>query len=283
MNTNSIFYDWSSEIYNDRNDLVFEGKNKSYGAYQIRREYGNSVILSFIVACTSILTLVCVPLVINYFVSRYGDLEVPTLDNSEQLSGDVIVLPEKILEVKPVKETPAIAKASTVQDIVPEVVNNLKSDDNEYRDNSKLEDKVGGKTTSDGTGELAIVGDKDGTKTDDELPVANDKKEEAVVFAEKMPSFIGGDEALIKYMHENIHYPSFERELGMSGTVYVYFIINKHGQVEDAKVVRGVKGAKGLDDEALRVIKGMPAWEPGSHGGKPVKVQFTYPVAFRLR
>ena len=108
-------------------------------------------------------------------------------------------------------------------------------------------------------------------------------EKEAVVFAENMPAFVGGDEALMKYMHDNVQYPSFERELGLSGTVYVYFVINKLGKVQDAKVIRGVKGAKGLDEEALRVINNMPDWLPGTHGGKPVKVQFTYPVAFRLR
>jgi TonB family protein len=84
-------------------------------------------------------------------------------------------------------------------------------------------------------------------------------------------------------MKENVNYPSLERDLGLSGTVYVYFIINKQGKVEDAKVIRGVRGAKGLDEEALRVIRNMPDWTPGSHGGKPVKVQFTYPVSFRLK
>lgn len=283
MNTHSIFYDWSSEIYNDRNNLVFEGKNKAYGAYQIRREYGNSVIVSFLLACTSILALVGVPLVIHYFISQFSEPVLPILDGPTQLSDEIFIIPEKAEVLKPVEPKQEIVQTSTVQDVVPVVVDNLKTDDNTYRDNSKLEDKSGGTTTADGTGTSSVIGDTHGQTGGDETILETDKKEEALFFAEKMPSFVGGDEALIQYMRDNVHYPSLERELGQSGTVYVYFIINKHGKVEDAKVIRGVKGAKGLDEEALRVIRAMPDWEPGTHGGKAVKVQFTYPVAFRLK
>ena len=98
-----------------------------------------------------------------------------------------------------------------------------------------------------------------------------------------MPSFIGGENALLEYMRRNVSYPATEKEFGISGTVYVSFIINKKGIVEDAKIARGVKGGRGLEDEALRVIKSMPPWEPAMQNNMPVKIQFTYPIHFVLK
>ncbi|MFN7295032.1 MAG: energy transducer TonB, partial [Bacteroidota bacterium] len=70
---------------------------------------------------------------------------------------------------------------------------------------------------------------------------------------------------------------------GISGTVYVYFVINKEGKVSNAEVRRGVKGGPGLDKEALRVIQNMPAWSIGKQNGRPASVQFTLPVKFVLK
>lgn len=103
------------------------------------------------------------------------------------------------------------------------------------------------------------------------------------LIADKMPEFIGGEEALFNFIRKNINYPIFEKSELISGTVYVTFVINKKGKVENAIIIRGVKGGKGLEIEALRVINKMPDWSPGLTNNKPVKVQFTFPIKFMLQ
>jgi len=102
------------------------------------------------------------------------------------------------------------------------------------------------------------------------------------ISVEQMPKFPGGDDAMFKYIGDNVVYPKSTQKAGISGIVYVYFIIDKNGNVTNAEVKRGVKGGEELNDEALRVIKGMPKWEPGYQNAKPASVQLTLPIKFML-
>jgi len=105
---------------------------------------------------------------------------------------------------------------------------------------------------------------------------------EAEIFTvvEEAPSFPGGDAARIRFLQENIKYPQIARESSIQGTVYVTFVVEKSGQVTDVRVLRGIGG--GCDEEAVRVIKAMPKWNPGKQRGKPVRVQFNMPIKFTL-
>lgn len=116
----------------------------------------------------------------------------------------------------------------------------------------------------------------------DENIVETDEDEEVMVFqvVEEMPEFPGGENAMRKFIADNVKYPESAKKEGISGKVYVSFVISKDGEVKDAKVVRGVNSA--LDEEALRVINSMPDWTPGKQRGKKVDVQFTLPINFAL-
>jgi len=100
------------------------------------------------------------------------------------------------------------------------------------------------------------------------------------VFVEYPPTFPGGDEARIKYLQENIHYPKEAKEAGIQGTVYVTFVVEKDGRITNVKVLRGV--GSGLDKEAVRVIKNMPKWKSGRQRGKAVRCQFNMPIRYLL-
>jgi TonB family protein len=97
---------------------------------------------------------------------------------------------------------------------------------------------------------------------------------------EDMPTYRGGDDARIKFLVSNIKYPEKARENGIQGTVYVSFVIDEVGTVTDVKVLRGI--GNGCDEEAMRVVRLMPRWNPGKQSGKPVKVQFNMPIKFTL-
>lgn len=108
------------------------------------------------------------------------------------------------------------------------------------------------------------------------------EEEEAEVFfiVENMPEFPGGDLELRKQIAQSVQYPEIAKENGIQGRVFVQFVVNQKGKVEQVKVVRGVDPS--LDKEAIRVIENLPDWKPGSQRGKPVKVSFTVPINFQL-
>src|SRR5690606_21531832 len=104
--------------------------------------------------------------------------------------------------------------------------------------------------------------------------------EKIYFMVDKMPVFPGEEEELRKFIASNIKYPVEAAKSGIQGRVFVMFIVNSEGNVEDAKVVRGVHPL--IDEEALRVINMLPKWTPGEHEGKNVSVQFTVPINFAL-
>ena len=97
---------------------------------------------------------------------------------------------------------------------------------------------------------------------------------------EKMPQFTGGESAMMKYVSENIKYPEKAKEDGIQGRVFISFVVEKDGSVSNVEVKRGIGG--GCDEEAARVIAGMPKWQPGMQKGKPVRVNYMMPVFFKL-
>jgi TonB family protein len=112
------------------------------------------------------------------------------------------------------------------------------------------------------------------------LDVATSKEDTVYQIVEQMPQYTGGEEAMMKYVAENIKYPQAAKDKNISGRVFVGFVIEKDGSVSNVKVVRGIGG--GCDEEAARVIKEMPKWKPGMQKGKPVRVNYMMPIFFKL-
>ncbi|PKQ60435.1 hypothetical protein BZG02_19425 [Labilibaculum filiforme] len=119
----------------------------------------------------------------------------------------------------------------------------------------------------------------DTTKEEEERKASSDSKGEQIfVKVEKMPQYPGGSEALLAYIEESTVYPSVAFVNGIKGRVFVTFVVNKEGDVDQARVVRGVETT--LDAEALRVVKSLPKWTPGYEKGKAVSVSYTVPINF---
>jgi len=135
------------------------------------------------------------------------------------------------------------------------------------------------------TQEIEINTEDDKTEVVIQAPVEikEEEEEDNVVFVivENKPEFPGGDQALMKYIAENIKYPVIAQENGIQGRVICQFVVNKDGSIVDINVVRSVDPS--LDKEAIRVIKSMPKWKPGKQRGKAVRVKFTLPIVFRLQ
>ena len=137
------------------------------------------------------------------------------------------------------------------------------------------------------TNELGIVdaGD-DANKKQEEVVITDVGTEEAVeeeeifVFVEEFPSFPGGEEALYKYLSDNLQYPDMARDNNITGKVVIRFVVEKDGSITKASIAREIGG--GCGKEALRVVNSMPKWKPGKQSGKAVRTEFTLPVDFQL-
>lgn len=111
----------------------------------------------------------------------------------------------------------------------------------------------------------------------------NDTLGEIFTIVEKMPVFPGGDQARAKFIVQNLQFPQKYKGSGISGTVYVTFVVSKTGKVANAKVLRGVIEAPEYDEEAVRVVSVMPNWVPGEQNGNQVSVQYNMPIKFTSR
>ena len=124
------------------------------------------------------------------------------------------------------------------------------------------------------------------TKNVDIVQVKVEEEEEVAeepifTVVESEPEFPGGMEALYKYLAQNIKYPQLARENGITGKVYVTFVVEKDGSIANPRILRDIGGGCGA--EAIRVVKAMPKWSPGKQRGKAVRVQFNLPVNFNLK
>lgn len=112
-----------------------------------------------------------------------------------------------------------------------------------------------------------------------EAPV-EEKAEEIFDVVETMPTPPGGMEGWNKYLSSNLKYPTQARRMGIEGTVYVVFVVNTDGSIQDVEILRGIGG--GCDEEAMRVVQNAPNWEPGKQRGRPVRVKMRLPIRFKL-
>jgi TonB family protein len=127
-----------------------------------------------------------------------------------------------------------------------------------------------------------IVVDENGNPSDEITYVwyTGDKEEEPLRFVEEMPEPVGGMDAFYKFLQENLKYPADLKEKGISGQVYIEFVIEKDGSIDHVKVVKGAH--PDLDAEAMRVVKMLPKWKPGKQNGKPVRCFYNIPIRFTI-
>jgi len=267
-------YSWSNVLSRTRNDLVFEGRNKDYGAYQLRKEDPRNMMWAILLT----IGIVTPALLSARWLSK-GTSSIPKVEEAptDWTVVDVDITPK---DEKPVEEETAKPGKSIEQetspsnDLPPEVVDeNVSTEPVDV-----LTEPVG--TPSTGKGPIVLGG---GGGTDPEggsEPVEPTTK--IFDFVSVMPQFVGGDEAKLIYVQRTARYPYRAKEVGVEGTIYVQFVVDENGYVQDAKVIRSVLGGADLEKEALRVVNNMPQWIPGSSNGHPVRVRQVIPVKFIL-
>lgn len=263
------------------NDLVFEGRNKAYGAYVLRRLYNKHVTRALLIAIAVFALLVSFPLIARIF------RDDTVIDDDKMLKENVLMDAPPLDQTKPPPPPPPPEappppppKLSTIK-FTPPVV---KKDEEvpkqeEIPDQKELEDKVVAAKTVEGN--TTDPNDLKGLEGEGNKVVEEVVEQKVYQYVEQMPVFPGGQEALLQYIAKNIKYPPLALRNQVEGKVFIAFVVGPEGQVTDVKVQKGI-GA-GCDEEASRVIKNLPKFAPGKQNGRAVSVSYTVPVTFAIR
>ncbi|MDD6211009.1 MAG: energy transducer TonB [Bacteroidales bacterium] len=261
-------------------DLVFEGKNKAYGAYELRQSSPKRHFWAFIIVAACTLLAYLIPYFIRLVTpekDREMMVEVTTLSDIK------MDMPEQKEEPKALQlEPPPPPLKSTIKFTPPVIKADEKvRDQDEMKSQAELTESKVSISVADVKGTDEVNG-KDIAELRENQQIANEAAEEKIFeVAEQAPSFPGGQEALLKWIQKELRYPAAAAESGVQGRVIIQFVVGKSGDIRDVKVARSVD--PDLDREALRVVKGMPKWIPGMQSGEAVSVRFTLPVYFKLQ
>ena len=262
-------------------DLVFEGRNQTYGAYRLRKSTGKRNVWSLLIvliAAVVIFSVIAIKNVIqaNQRVAVTTAVELSSIETEKK--------EPKVEKKAPVKiEQPKVEKVKSSIKFTAPVIKK----DEEVKPEEEMKTQEDLQKTKTTIGAFNVVGnDEVGgevLKAQEEIAQPEPpKEEETKIFdvVEEQPSFPGGMGALMQWLNDNINYPAIAAENGIEGRVIVQFVVSKTGAISDVRVARGVDPS--LDKEAVRVVSKMPNWTPGKQNGTNVNVRFTLPVQFRL-
>lgn len=270
-------------------EMVFAGKNKEYGAYQLRKGTSGRNI-------KALLILVIAAALVGGFLAwkvieqkqaeeQQAYMEAMELAKLQQQAKKEEKKKEPVKpKIEPKKEIPV---ARETQKFTAPVIkkDELVKEENQVKQMDKLDEKVAvGTENKEGTKDrLAEAVRSDIVTTAPPPPPAPKPEVSNKVFdvVEEMPHFPGGPAALQAFLSSNTKYPVVAQENGVQGRVIVSFVVERDGSITDVKVVRSVDPS--LDREATRVVKSMPRWSPGKQNGSAVRVKYTVPVVFRLQ
>lgn len=271
-------------ISRDWTEMVFEGRNKEYGAYRLRKNAGKRNLYSLITIFIAALAIWGGISLVKFVESRTKSVAQTSVAELSTLNQ-----PKKKAEVKQQKKV----KLEQPEKVVERVKSSVKftapviKKDNEVKPEDELKTQDELMNTKTAIGALDVKGNDDANgevlKIKEAVAQPEPKPEVEKVFdvVEQMPSFPGGPSALMEWLSNNVKYPVVAQENGVQGRVVVSFVVERDGSITDVKVVRGVDPS--LDKEASRVVRAMPRWIPGKQNGSAVRVKYNVPVAFRLQ
>jgi protein TonB len=260
------FFDWSEAANPERNEIVFENRHKDYGAYDIRKKYFYHVALALLVAFISAALAAGIPVLVSYFSKVILEKEIKLTEGIKLEEPPPIDKtappPPPVIPPPPVQQTIKFTPPKVVKD---EVIEEPPPTQEEVKDIQV--------STITQEGDVEII----------DLPpdpIVDPDEGKIFTVVEEMPTFPGGEGKLFELL-SRIEYPIIARENGISGYVSLTFIVDKDGKVKDAAVLRGIGG--GCDEEALRIVRALPDWNPGRQNGRAVPVRTNVRINFQLQ
>lgn len=269
-------------------ELIFEGRNKEYGAYKLRQTTPRRNFISIIT-----IAVFAAILILGFWLkTRYDEYQLAHSKNDSVTEISALNQPKK-------KEAKVERKVEVEEkkEVVKEVKSSIKftapviRKDNLVRPEEEMKTQAEIMNNNTAIGALDVKGNSNNgevlkvTQRVADEPVkpepAPEVENKVFDVVEVMPSFPGGQSALMQYLNSNIKYPVVAQENGVQGRVVVSFVVEKDGSITDVRVVRSVDPS--LDREATRVVKSMPHWIPGKQNGSAVRVKYNVPVSFKLQ
>ena len=261
-------------------DLVFEGRNQNYGAYQLRKETSKRNIWS-IIFVVFLAILLYLGLTLENMVEAHRTVEntqIVEVTNLREKKKEVKVERKEEIKLEPERIVEKVK--SSIKFTAPVIKKDQLVNEEEVIKLDEIENsnKAIGAFTVEGNDEVG--GEVLKVKEEIAQPEPPKHEEDNKVFevVEQMPSFPGGYAALMQWLGSNMKYPTIAAENNVQGRVIVQFVVEKDGSITDVHVAKSVDPS--LDKEASRVVKAMPKWIPGKQNSSPVRVRFTVPVTF---
>lgn len=256
---------------------VFQGRNKSYGAYELRKNSGKRTLVAFVIGAIVFTFLVFIP-VISKFISDSMPEEDTTLDEKVVLVN--IAEPPPPIE-EPIVVEPIVQKQTQtnvdIQKFVPPVIVEKRNVQEEVADVTEIK-KSGSETIKAKEGGEVVL---DGTQSEikNDVEVVEENPNQIYTSVQVLPEFPGGMAGFAKYVQKNYRVPEVDSDI--SGNVFVNFVVEKDGSLTDIKVVRDL--GYGTGKEAIRMLKGAPKWKPGIQNGKAVRVSYNLPIRLVIK
>ena len=260
-------------------ELIFKDRNKSYGAYKMRRDLGKRQAAALIIVTVVALVGFTLPRLIRMAMPAQKEemVEVTRLSTLEEPE----IKEETMKKVEPIAPPPPALK-STIKFTAPVIRKDEEvNEDDELKSQDELTQTKVQISIADVKGNDELNG-KDIADLQEVITQTPEvQKEEPYDMVEQMPQFPGGPAELLKYIAKNLKYPIIAQENGIQGKVILRFVVNAKGYVEDIKVLRSLDPY--CDKEAVRVVKSLPQWIPGKQNGRNVPVYYTCPIVFKLQ
>lgn len=268
-------------------EMVFADKNKEYGAYQLRKGTSARNIRSIVIL------LIAALLIGGFLVYKVQQQKAEEERMAYMQAMELKALQEKAKEKK--KDEPKVQPKVEPKKEIPEVrqtqkftapvikKDNLVKEENQVKQMEDLDKKAAiGNVDQEGSQSRVVEAVRNDIAVNTPPPAPKEEVAHKVFdVVEEMPSFPGGNGALMSFLSSNVKYPVVAQENGVQGRVQIGFVVEPDGSISGVKVVRSVDPS--LDKEAMRVVRSMPRWNPGKQNGQPVRVRYTVPVLFRLQ
>jgi len=247
-------------------DIVFENRNKEYGAYTLRKKYSRNVIIAMAIGIVVISTAIIAP----YLNAKAAENKTKREERQVEIKMENLDQPAETVAPPPPPPPPPADVVQQARYVPPVVVDSVKPEDNVQLM----------------TADQAVVEIQNEEVIEEVQVIAEEVQEdeaeaEPFVVVEEMPMFPGGETELLTWIANNTQYPEVAKENNIQGKVIVRFCVTSKGTVDRVSILKGVDPE--LDKEAIRVVQTLPAFKPGKQGGKPVPVWYMVPINFTLK
>jgi protein TonB len=247
-------------------DIVFEIRNKEYGAYRLRKKYSRNVFIATLLGIIIIATAIITP----YLNAKALESRAKREERQVEIKMENLDQPTDLVAPPPAPPPPPQETVQQAKYVPPVVV-----------DSVKPEEAVQLMTADDAQIEVQNEDVVEYVEPMKEEVQEEETEPEPFVVVEESPMFPGGELALLQYIKEHTNYPEVAKENNIQGKVTVRFCVTSKGAINQVSVLKGVDPE--LDEEAMRVVSTLPAFKPGKQGGKPVPVWYMVPIIFSLK